>query len=170
MERAYPVLFDGYGFMPDSAGPGRHRGGLGIYRSFLLTNASGILSSVGDRELIPAWGYGGGRPANIGDGLVCTPKGGSEETIGVKRSGLQVEDGSRLRYWEGGGGGYGPPWERPTQWVLEDVINGYVSVERAREDYFVVIRVLDEDTLQFELDEEKTTELRELAQEASTTQ
>ncbi len=38
-----------------------------------------------------------------------------------------------------GGGGYGPPWERDPARVLEDVGNGYVSLERARTDYGVAI-------------------------------
>jgi N-methylhydantoinase B len=38
-----------------------------------------------------------------------------------------------------GGGGYGPPWERDPARVLEDVCNGYVSLERARTDYGVAI-------------------------------
>ena len=164
MERAYPVLFDSYGYMPDSGGPGRHRGGLGISRSLTVTHGKGILSSVGDRELIPAWGYARGRPANIGDGLSYAPDRGPEETIGVKRSGFQVEDGSHLRYWEGGGGGYGAPWERPAQWVLEDVINGYVSIERARDDYFVAIDVVDEASHAYVLNDDVTKELRGQAQ------
>jgi N-methylhydantoinase B len=160
MERAYPVLFDGYGFIPDSPGPGRHRGGLGIYRSFHVTNGDGILSSVGDRELIPAWGAAGGRSANVGDGMEYTPKDGPTQVLGVKCSGFQVQDGSHLRYWEGGGGGFGPPWERPADWVLEDVRNGYVSAGAARTDYAVVVDVVDDD---FVVDESATSALREAA-------
>ena len=39
-----------------------------------------------------------------------------------------------------GGGGYGPPFERDPQAVLDDVVNGYVSVEAAEASYGVVIR------------------------------
>ena len=38
-----------------------------------------------------------------------------------------------------GGGGYGPPAGRDPARVLDDVREGYVSPERAREDYGVVI-------------------------------
>jgi N-methylhydantoinase B len=38
-----------------------------------------------------------------------------------------------------GGGGYGDPLERDPEIVEKDVIEGYVSLERAREDYGVVI-------------------------------
>jgi len=40
--------------------------------------------------------------------------------------------------------------------VLEDVIDGFVSVERARKDYGVVIRVLDEEILSYRVDLEAT--------------
>ena len=39
----------------------------------------------------------------------------------------------------GGGGGYGPPWERDIWRVQEDVADGYVSVDEARKTYGVII-------------------------------
>jgi N-methylhydantoinase B len=44
-----------------------------------------------------------------------------------------------------GGGGYGPPAERDPERVLRDVLEGKVSVARARDEYRVVIerRVVD---------------------------
>ena len=38
-----------------------------------------------------------------------------------------------------GGGGVGRPYERDPELVREDVINEFVSLERAREDYGVII-------------------------------
>jgi N-methylhydantoinase B len=38
-----------------------------------------------------------------------------------------------------GGGGYGDPLEREPEMVQADVVEGYVSVESAREEYGVVI-------------------------------
>ena len=38
-----------------------------------------------------------------------------------------------------GGGGVGNPLERDPDLVLEDVINEYVSIESAREDYGIII-------------------------------
>ena len=54
-----------------------------------------------------------------------------------------------------GGGGYGDPHERPASDVLEDVKNGYVSVEVAERDYGVAI---DKATLI--IDERRTALLR----------
>jgi N-methylhydantoinase B len=38
-----------------------------------------------------------------------------------------------------GGGGFGNPLDRDPEMVQEDVIQGYVSLEKAKEDYGVVI-------------------------------
>lgn len=59
-----------------------------------------------------------------------------------------------IRYC-GGGGGYGSPLERDVEKVYNEVLDELLSVERAREDYGVVI---DPETLL--LDEEATKILR----------
>ena len=65
-----------------------------------------------------------------------------------------------------GGGGFGHPFERDPQSLVRDVLNGYVSIEGARDNYGVVIRrrpsaddfvVLPED---LEIDEAGTSRLR----------
>ena len=161
-EFAYPCIFTSYSLIQDSAGPGRHRGGLGLDRNFYLSHGSGILTSIGDREVIPAWGFGGGKEAK-GNGLIYKPGTSDEVAIGQKMTGFPVEAGAQLKYWQGGGGGFGPPHERPTEWVLEDVINEYVSVESARSQYGVKITVIDKEALQYEVDERATLGLRKKA-------
>jgi N-methylhydantoinase B len=54
-----------------------------------------------------------------------------------------------------GGGGYGDPLDRDPEMVQEDVIQGYVSLEKAKEDYGVVI-----DTGTLMVDTAATEELR----------
>ena len=44
-----------------------------------------------------------------------------------------------VSFQQPGAGGYGPPWERDPRAVLEDVVEGYVSLEGARQDYGVVV-------------------------------
>ena len=55
----------------------------------------------------------------------------------------------------GGGGGWGDPLERDEQAVLADVVNGYVSLDAARDDYGVVI-----DAATMTIDGAATTALR----------
>ena len=71
-----------------------------------------------------------------------------------------------------GGGGYGNPFERPVDLVLNDVVNGYVSLEAAEREYGVVIRYVGrhEQIVRiprlYEIDEEATIALRAGKQEA----
>jgi N-methylhydantoinase B len=60
-----------------------------------------------------------------------------------------------------GGGGYGNPFERDPELVESDVADGYVSVEKAKEDYGVVI---DPETMKS--DPEETAKLRESVKSA----
>jgi N-methylhydantoinase B len=61
---------------------------------------------------------------------------------------------------DSGGGGLGDPLERDPGKVLEDVIDGYVSVERAKKDYGVVVRVIDEEMLDYNIEEAATEKER----------
>jgi N-methylhydantoinase B len=55
----------------------------------------------------------------------------------------------------GGGGGYGDPKDRPVEKVLKDVRNGFVSVQKAKDHYGVVI-----DPLTLRVNEEETIKVR----------
>jgi N-methylhydantoinase B len=66
-----------------------------------------------------------------------------------------MEPGETFMVEMPGGGGYGDPKKRPAEEVLEDVLNGYVSIETAERDYGVAI---NPDTMA--LDKERTASLR----------
>ena len=69
-------------------------------------------------------------------------------------SNYKIESGDKFTRPTAGEGGYGV-LERKPELVLEDVIDDYVSIERG-EDYGVVIRALDPDILDYEIDFEAT--------------
>ena len=70
------------------------------------------------------------------------------------------ESGDVIQFHSGGGGGYGDPLTRDPSAVEQDVINEYVSVEQARDNYGVVI---DPKTLK--VDVEETIKLRASAKQ-----
>jgi len=74
-----------------------------------------------------------------------------------KVTNLPTKHGDLLSIRSGGGGGYGPPWERDPARVLDDVIDGYVSLESAREQYKAVI---EQKNNQFMINEDVTRNLR----------
>jgi N-methylhydantoinase B len=72
---------------------------------------------------------------------------------------VPMQAGDRIMYDYGGGGGWGDPFDRDPQAVLDDVLDEYVSVDGARRDYGVVLTgSLDDLTLA--LDEPATEQLR----------
>lgn len=134
-ENKAPVLFDRVELRQDSGGPGQYRGGLGIQRDFRFTHPIGVLTVV-QKTKTDGWGLAGGRPG-ARNAVVLNPGTDNETWTGMMRRIFGV--GEVLSNRSGGGGGFGDPFQRDPERVRQDVINGYVSHESAREDYGVVI-------------------------------
>ena len=143
-------------YLPDSAGAGRWRGGLGVETEFVIygENVTGIAFGDGIEEKAKAFGFFGGKEGVVNrvelrypDGTVRVAK--SKEII------RNIPTGTIFNEKAGGGGGYGDPFQRPIEKVLEDVKNEVVSIENAQTLYGVVIH---EATLS--VDEAATEKLR----------
>ena len=79
-----------------------------------------------------------------------------DETIDVDaESFYDYSSGDIFEIYQSGGGGFGNPLKRAVARVKDDVVNGCISAEKAREDYGVVI-----DPESFEVDEAETLVLR----------
>jgi len=159
-ERLAPAIATEWQLVQDSAGPGRSRGGLGVVKGARITAASGTVASyMGDRERAVVWGDHGGLPASP-QGMRLVRE-GKEERLGSGFANLPLQEGDILWRPSSGGGGFGDPLKRPPADVLEDVIDEYVSVVRARKDYGVVVEVGDAEALEYEVDDEATDRERE---------
>lgn len=134
LEARYPIRVERYEWRPDSAGPGRHRGGLGIDKTIKVLEPCNFNISY-ERTKCAPWGLLGGLPATVGYGEVETAAG--EVSVAKKASRIEVTPGDRVHIHTGGGGGYGPPTERPKEKVLNDVLDGYVTREAAKSAYGV---------------------------------
>jgi N-methylhydantoinase B len=137
LEAYLPLRFEGYALRADSGGPGRWRGGCGIERSWTLRSPKATLSILAERTKIPPWGLHGGLPASLGEYELVRGD-GSVKRLPPKCT-ILLKQGDRLVIRTPGGGGYGSPLERPLDLVLEDVVNGLVSLEAAEKHYGVVI-------------------------------
>lgn len=138
LEIVYPMRVMYYGFVPDSEGAGRYRGGLGIRREMLVVDHTATFSELADRHVIPPWGLKGGLDSSCGK-VVAVPADGKDEKLPSKGS-RQLKPGTLVRIVTPGGGGYGSPLEREPEKVLRDVIFGKISLDRARSVYGVIIR------------------------------
>lgn len=121
----------------DSGGPGMYRGGLGQWTEVSYRGeASWGVSALVDRTHFPATGLEGGKSGASGEFLV-------NNTIRPQpKAFIPLVPGDRVQLNPAGGGGYGDPFRRPLELVLNDVINGYISLEAADREYGVVIRYL----------------------------
>jgi N-methylhydantoinase B len=160
-ERVNPTRADEFQIMQDSPGPGKWRGGAGVIKASTLLEADNtVMSYICDRERAVVWGVEGGLPS-MPHGLMIEHADTGEETwLGSVFSNYKIESGDKFTRPTAGGGGYGDPMERDPEQVLQDVIDEYVSVERAKIDYGVVIRVNDADLLDYEIDKNATAQAR----------
>ncbi|RCK74715.1 MAG: N-methylhydantoinase B [Anaerolineae bacterium] len=154
-ENEYPIMIREYGIRPDSGGPGRFRGGCGVYRTYVIESPASLFTWF-ERSVTPAWGLFGGKDG-AGPDVVVNP-GCPNELRKLKFNALQLKSGDVVRFYTGGGGGYGQPWKRDPERVRDDVINGYVTRQGAERHYGVVL--CDD----FSVDEEATRERRQAMQ------
>jgi N-methylhydantoinase B len=130
--------FEEWMLWPDSGGPGKFRGGVGSRKTFRITEGNARLSCLGDRELYPPFGILGGL-AGGNHGLIKNEGSADETNLTLKASGVPLKVGDRVTIKAGGGGGYGNPLERDPELVVNDVFMGFVSCDKAKTDYGVVI-------------------------------
>jgi N-methylhydantoinase B len=122
-----------------------------------ITRALADMSLVAEVERTKDAPFGlfGGKPGqpNIGILQPGTPR---EKKIG-KVAGYPLPKGGEWHLSTGGGGGWGDPCERSSASVLNDVVQGYVSLDSARRDYCVAIEEVDDG---YVVDEVATASLR----------
>lgn len=157
METEFPILMiKKYGLRTDSGGAGEFRGGLGIDREFEMLLDGIQCKATGDRQKFAPYGLCGGLEGATG--AFYREMDGKRTRLPGKSTGNKMEKGEWLVALTPGAGGYGDPLKRPAWKVLNDVADGYVSIEAARELYKVVVQ-RDEDGI-CSLDEKATEELR----------
>src|SRR5215831_17623479 len=122
----------GYGLIPDTGGPGKHRGGLGLFRRFLILKDGANFATYTDRVRLAPYGlFGGGA--------------GSHTRIEIERAGaviklkskdrVDLKAGDILTLYSSGGGGFGRACERDPRLIADDVRQGYVSPAAAAKFY-----------------------------------
>ncbi len=140
LESLYPVMFTQWALRPDSAGPGKHRGGLGaIYEIEALADGGADVFLIGERGKFPPFGVGGGGPAALNRFVYDTEVGEATPPMVSKITDVRIKRGQKVRLETPGGGGFGDPAMRDPDKVARDVRFGYVSREAARRDYKVVL-------------------------------
>jgi N-methylhydantoinase B len=131
-EARFPLTFEHHEFRADSAGDGRHRGGVGAtLRLRVDVTEPAVANTAGDGVRHTPYGLFGG-----GDGQPhryrLLSKGKPARVLKTKEVGVAVRPGDVFFVESSGGGGYGPAAKRSEAARASDVANGFVSPRRRR--------------------------------------
>src|SRR6185503_3356160 len=141
LESLYPIMFTQWALRPDSAGPGRHRGGCGaIYEIEALNEGATDVFLLGERGKFPPFGVNGGKTAALNRFVFETEQGERSPDLVSKITDVRIARGQHVRLETPGGGGFGDPMTRDPAKVARDVAHGYVSREAAKRDYGVALK------------------------------
>jgi N-methylhydantoinase B len=132
-EARYGVLVEQYAFHCDDGGAGEFRGGKGVVLDYrMLCDDAKLTASFGRHKYRP-WSLDGGQKGSPNYHQVLRADGGVETHGKVART--PVAKGEVIRLVTATGGGYGDPRRRPTEKVMLDVKNGYITDEQAMRHY-----------------------------------
>ncbi len=160
VEHLHPVTIERWGYVADTGGAGRWRGGLTTERVYRVEFDEANLTVIAERGRVAPEGLFGGKPGAVFRSTILHPD-GSVDKLPSKGAYAVVHSGDRVSIRPAGSGGYGDPLDREPWRVHADVLDGYVTVASARTDYGVVIS----DDLAT-VDEEATRELRSRMRQA----
>jgi N-methylhydantoinase B len=145
-ETRYGIVVDQFALDPTEAGAGRHRGGRGCIRDYrAAVDGLTITATFGRHKYVP-WGIDGGRDGSR-NAVHILYEDGREVVVG-KTARTLLKKGEVARLVTGTGGGWGDPNERPIAEVIEDVKDGYVTLEQAERDYGVLLDAETYDVLE----------------------
>lgn len=161
-----PMICDRYEVRDDVfPGAGEFRGGMGVVKSQRFLTP-GFMTHESDRNEDTPWGIFGGHEGATAKVVISNPVSGAEpREVDAKFSGMRAEPGDVVTYLSPCGGGYGDPLKRDPKKVLDDLLDGFITTDHAREVYGVVFKPTT-DGFQWGLDEAATADLRARMQAA----
>ena len=133
IEAKYPMLVESYRLRQDSGGAGTWQGGLGVEKSVRALSEFMINVQI-ERVHCRPWGLFGGHPG-AGNQVAVISDGEELRFPSGKVLGRQLKPQESYVLRSGGGGGYGSPLDRPIEKVETDLLEGYISRERAERCY-----------------------------------
>jgi N-methylhydantoinase B len=130
LEHSTPLLIWHKEFRPDSGGPGRFRGGVGQEVRLEVRSPEEVrVALLAERSKYPPVGLLGGLPGAFSE---ISLRGGVRPD---PKSRVRLNPGELMTLRYAGGGGFGPPAERESWRVREDLRRGLVTESAANEHY-----------------------------------
>ena len=131
VENEYPLLVKEYSLIPDSGGAGEYRGGMGVAREITILHDNTTFSGRADSYKTQALGHNGGGPGG-NCRIIRNYETTKEEVMPPKQRLLVLKAGESIRLETPGGGGFGPPQQRPPNQLAQDLIDDRFLSETAQ--------------------------------------
>ena len=139
MEMEYPLRLERYAISTDSGGPGKYRGGCGVIRDVRLLADEGTFGLRVENSMFPTWGVAGGMGGGLSRVVVNPGHAGGtgnppvlrRQSLAARRPGPHLH---RRRRRLGGS-----RWSVTLPWCWTTYLDGFVSLDAARDSYGVVI-------------------------------
>ncbi len=140
IEAELPLSIERYGFVADTGGSGRFRGGLALERQYRILAQEAGMTMRSDRRSHLPYGLAGGNPGTPSWNIINP---GPNERIlpTLPMESVALRRGDVFRHVTAGGGGYGDPLEREPLMVLKDVLDEKLTPAYAAREYGVVVDV-----------------------------
>jgi len=144
-ESRFPILVEQYAFDIVPYGAGKYRGGRGLLRDYRILNEGAALTTTYGRHRFLPWPAAGGMQGSPNGAAIILKDTVEPVVWRGKLTRYPLKQGDLARLVTGTGGGYGNPFERPVEKVQDDVKNGYITLDQAKQLYGLT---LDPDTLE----------------------
>jgi N-methylhydantoinase B len=131
LETEFPCRITRFDLVPDSAGAGQWRGGLGIAREYQLLEDATVIRRF-NKTRFPPKGVAGGKAGRRARFVVRLGTDAEFETTASMR--VEMRAGERFLLQSAGGGGYGDPQARDQAALAHDLAEGYLTAEGAKAD------------------------------------
>jgi N-methylhydantoinase B len=135
-EAENPIEVLDVGFVADTGGAGKYRGGVSMRKTWRMAADEGILQVRADRQTHRPYGLHRGHPGAPGRSIL-NPGTPQEQTLHAKLT-MTFRRGEVFRHELPGSGGWGDPLERDPALVAQDLRDGFVTIEGAAIDYGIV--------------------------------
>lgn len=139
MEARLPLRVTEYGYVQNSGGAGRHRGGLAMIRSYALTADEATVTLRSDRRTNLPLAIEGGLPGSPSLSILERADGTRQLLPTMNMGPRSLSTGDCLIHIAAGGAGYGDPLDRPVAEVMDDLADGLIDTALACAVYGVVL-------------------------------
>ncbi len=138
IELEHPLLVRRYGFLENTGGAGRFRGGLSLLREIEYRGTTPCQLQIrADRRTTMPYGLAKGQPGTPSWNILNP--GTKQQRVLPAMTTITLVPGEVIRFVTPGGGGWGDPLRRDPQAVLDDIRDGKIDIAKARHAYRVVI-------------------------------